>query len=217
MTVLTSQSVGARPTVARARNSRESARERAHARFAAVIEQQSRPIVSYLSRLVRDSHVAEDLAQEVFLRLHQKWEGIEERTMQAWLYRVARNLATDWFRKKKALPFSAVSGGAMSDDSETARSPALWLADPHGSPEDHAARAELLSLVESAIAGLSVKLRDVFVLCDLERLSYRDAADVLGCNVKTISSRLARARVRFQAAVGPYLEAGRDRSARPSP
>lgn len=215
MTVLASQTPTARTSAGRALVPQDAA-ARSRARFAAVVEQRSRAIISYLTRLVRDSHVAEDLAQEVFLRLHQTWDRIEERTMQAWLYRVARNLATDWFRKKKALPFSAVSG-AGSDDDDGSMSPAHWLEDRHGAPEEHAYRAELHRLVEAAIVGLSVKLREVFVLCDVERLSYREAADVLGCNVKTISSRLARARERFQATVSPYLEQGRDRRALTNP
>lgn len=172
--------------------------------YEGVVDQYTRPIFTYLLRLTGERHHAEDLTQDVFLRLYLEWERIREDTVSAWLYRVARNLATDLFRKKRATAFGRLGTSHPAGDA----SPSEWITDSATDNAPHGAvvRAELQALVEQAIDELSPKLRDVFILCDIERLSYAEAADVLGTAEKTVSSRLARARERFNKRIAPYFD-----------
>lgn len=161
-------------------------------RFEGYVSRLRRPIFSYVMRLVRDEHLAEDITQESFVRLYRELENIRDETASAWLYRVARNLVTDHSRKKKPVLFTVLKGKRASDDEEGSDQPEF--AGKESDPLDGSFDNELQSLIHQALDRMSAKLREPLILCDMEKLTYEQAAGVLGCSVKTVSSRLHRAR-----------------------
>jgi RNA polymerase sigma-70 factor (ECF subfamily) len=122
---------------------------------------------------------AEDVAQEVFLRLWRGAERLREtRSLRAWLARVAANLAIDRMRRRR--PDSSVE---LSD-----------LADPAAGPERLAERQAASKIVDAAIAALPERQRVAIVLTYYEELANADVADALGVSIEAVESLLARAR-----------------------
>ncbi len=174
--------------------------------YRTLVDRHAGEILNYVGRLVGDRGWAEDLTQDVFLRLWLKGSTFKaESKLSTWLYRVARNACLDFLKRRKHEPRLRDPAPGPASSSEY---PALRLetADPMGGPERALERAEVKERVEAAIASLPERFRAPFVLCVLQGLSYEEAGAALGCSVKTVSSRLSRARTRFRKAVGPYLD-----------
>lgn len=163
-------------------------------RFDAYMARFRGPIYSYVLRLVKDDGAAEDIAQETFVRLHRELEGIRDNTASAWLYRVARNLVTDYVRKKRPVTFTVLRGLAADDDED---GPALQFADKSAGPIAQSLNNELHGLIQQTLEAMSPKFRDVLELVDVQGLTHDEAGDVLACSAKTVSARLARAREFF--------------------
>lgn len=152
-------------------------------------------VYNYVLRMVHDPVEAQDVAQETFLRAYQglpRFRGAS--SFQTWLYRIASNLAIDAARSRKRRGIGLVSIDQPlegEDESEMVRD--LPDENEHG-PLDEALRQELQREVWRAVGELSDRLRPVVVLSDLQGLSYQEVADILGCPVGTVKSRLFNAR-----------------------
>jgi RNA polymerase sigma-70 factor (ECF subfamily) len=165
-------------------------------------------IRSFAQRFVGDRDLAADLAQEIFLKVYRNPRAFDPRgRFLTWLFAVARNACIDHLRQKR-LPVAA-SVGTPDEDEREIDLPAPATA----APEQPLLERELKESFESLVAGLSTKLREVFVLCALQGLSYEEAAAVIGCPAKTVSSRLSRARDQFLRAFQMHLR-GSDPEAR---
>ena len=138
------------------------------------------PIISYLYRLVGKRAEAESLAQEAFLRVLQKADRYDyPKRFSTWFYTIARNLATDFLKKKRAV---------VPDDfqslSESMLGPAPAVA------EQEAADHEELRQLARVLQELPVTYREVVVLRALQELSYREIAAIVGCPESTARSRM---------------------------
>lgn len=179
------------------------------AAFEVLFERYAGRIRSFVYRFVGDREVAEDLTQEVFLKLYRNPRAFDPRgRFMTWIFAVARNACIDWLRLKK-LPVVPV--GAGGDDEDPSLEP---RANTAYAPEEMALHSELQERMQEVLGRLSDKLREVFVLCAVQGLSYEDAATVIGCPVKTVSSRLSRARDQFFLAFRKYLDNGGERGRR---
>jgi len=161
--------------------------------FGMLVEQYQDKIYGYVSRMLHDPEEAEDVAQEVFIRAYQNLAGFREAaSFPTWLYRIATNLAIDAARSRKSRWGETVSldEPIASDEGEIERQ---LPADQRGSVSQ-VESAQLQQIVAEAIAELSTKLRTVITLYDIEGLSYEEIAQVLGCPVGTVKSRLFNAR-----------------------
>jgi len=138
------------------------------------------PITSYLYRLVGNRAEAESLAQETFLRVLQKAGRYEyPKRFSTWFYTIARNLATDFLKKKRAVvrdDFQALS--------ESVLGPALPVA------EQQVASQEECDQLTQALNELPIPYREVVVLRALQQLSYREIAAIVGCPESTARSRM---------------------------
>lgn len=182
------------------------------ARFEAYLKRYRQAIYTYVFRLVRDTHLAEDITQETFVRLYRDIDNIRDSTASAWMYRVARNLVTDYRRKKAPVLFTVLKGGSrLSDDDE--QGDTLQFGDEKDSPLDGSYQSELNKIIEDVLGRMSEKFRDPLILCDMEKLTYEQASQVLGCSVKTVSARLHRGREFVATCLDKYLseESARDR------
>ncbi|MCA8917465.1 MAG: sigma-70 family RNA polymerase sigma factor [Planctomycetes bacterium] len=172
-------------------------------RFERYLEKFRRPIFTYVYRLVRDEATAEDIAQETFVRLYKQLDKIRDQTASAWLYRVARNLVTDYIRKKRPVTFTVLRGRAREDDDE---SPSLQFEHPGRGPVGTTTNNELRDMIEETLEAMSPKFRDVLELVDVQKMTHEEASQVLDCSVKTVSARLARAREFFTNRIGRFVD-----------
>lgn len=158
-------------------------------------------IRSFVYRFIGNREAAEDLTQEVFLKLYRNPRAFDPRgRFVTWIFAVARNACIDHLRLKR-LPLVPVGTG--SEEEERLYEPASPRAQ---GPDDTALYRELQGRMQEILATLSHKLREVFVLCAIQGLSYEEAAQVIGCPVKTVSSRLSRARDHFFQSFRRYLD-----------
>jgi RNA polymerase sigma-70 factor (ECF subfamily) len=137
------------------------------------------PLRRFLRSRVGDRDLAEDLLQEVFLRLHERREPIGElERIDAWLFRVARNVAIDHLRRRGALE--------LDEHSEPSEEPRMV-------DDEHATRV-LSAWLSGQVAKLPPRYREVLELTEREGLSQREAADRLGLPYSTVKSRVQRGR-----------------------
>lgn len=145
-------------------------------------------------RFVRNKEDALDVAQEVFLRVFLSLGSFKTNSkFFTWLYRITVNRAIDFTRSRKARPAIGLEAASL-DGAGTPPSPRP----PPSDPSQEAEERELEERVAEAVAQLSEKHRSTFVLHAYENLSYKQIADVLGCNLGTVMSRLFYARKKLQ-------------------
>lgn len=172
-------------------------------RFEAYLKKYRGPIYSYVMRLVRDDSTAEDIAQETFIRLYKKMDEIRDKTASAWLYRVARNLVTDYIRKKRPVTFTVLRGAASDDDEDGNR---LQFEHKGRGPLGITQNNELREKILDTLDSMSEKFRDVIELVDIQKMTHEQASKIIGCSVKTVSARLTRAREFFTTRLARYVD-----------
>ena len=180
-----------RPLVNRARSGDDGA-------FEMLVKYYQDRIYNHVARMVHDPSEAEDVAQETFVRAYQALSHFRgEASFQTWLYRIASNLAIDASRRRKLRQWQTVSLDEPIEDEESPL--ARDLADGGSrTPGDELASGALRDHVWSALAELSDKLRPLVILYDLQGLSYREIAQLLGCPLGTVKSRLFNARYQLR-------------------
>lgn len=138
----------------------------------------STPIYNYLLRLIHEQNVAEELLQEVFVAV---WEGAGRfrghAKVSTWLFRIAHHRAVDWLRKQRPNPVGEIER-LPADDCPEEEAFGTWRADQ----------------LQAALALLSPDHRAVLELVFFQGLPYREVAQVVGCPVGTIKSRISYAK-----------------------
>lgn len=124
----------------------------------------------------------DDALQDVFLVVHRRLDDFEGPCMRSWLYGIARRVASD-YRRGASRAVRRVSG--MPDP------------DVHPSPEGVGSRVAAAAMVHKFLAELDDDKREVFVLTEVEGMTAREIADMLGVNANTVSARLRAARLKF--------------------
>jgi len=156
---------------------------------------------AYASRLLGDPIAAEDVAQDAFLALYRHLNQVPTAAFRPWLFRVARNLCLDQLRRRK-FKMSLFRDIQKDDDQSFTPEDQRTLR-----PDAVAESREAQEAIEQAISELPTKFREAFLLCEVEGMSYEVAAAVMGCPVKTVSTRLFRARQRFTSMVSRLIKA----------
>jgi RNA polymerase sigma factor (sigma-70 family) len=166
---------------------------------------------NFVRRRVADSADAEDILQEVFVELVESYrlpQQVEQ--VGAWLFRVARNRITDFFRKKRPDALAGVSGNDAPEGDDTAIED-LLPSDEAG-PEAAYARDVLLEELDAALNELPPEQREVFVAHELEGLSFKELAARTGVSMNTLLSRKRYAvlhlREHLQAIYYEFTETG---------
>ncbi len=171
--------------------------------FEEIVRRYQRRVYAVALRIVRRHDVADDVAQEAFVRAHRNLASFDPaRPFGPWIARIAANLALNHVRSPEAREQALPEGHAER---------ASPRADPLREVLDQEARAAL----DAALGALPAEQRAVFVLRAVEELSYKEIADALGIAQGTVMSRLFRARERLRVALGPYLGRGARQEAEP--
>jgi len=147
-----------------------------------------------------------DLTQDVFVKAWQALAGFEAKAQfSTWLYRIAHNAVYDWNRKRKH-----EWAGELRDEileKELIDPAAMAIPQVSASPDDKMATDELRVKIEKALSKISPEHREVVVLKDVQGLSYKEIASVLGCTIGTVMSRLFYARQKLQTLLKDEYEA----------
>ncbi len=173
--------------------------------WAEIVERHSDRVYRLAYRLTGDRHDAEDLTQEVFVRVFRSLDTYTPGSFEGWLHRITTNLFLDQARRRQRLRFDA-----LSDE----RAGLLPSATP--APDTAVADRMFDDDVEVALAALPPEFRLAVVLCDVEGLSYDEIADILGAKLGTVRSRIHRGRAMLRRALAHRApDAGRVRYSGP--
>src|SRR4051812_10124347 len=155
-----------------------------------IVREHSGRVYRLAYRLTGNRHDAEDLTQEVFVRVFRSLASYTPGTFEGWLHRITTNLFLDQARRKSKIRFDA-----LAEDAET-RIPSRGV-----TPDVAVLEGLFDDDVETALAALPPDFRAAVVLCDIEGLSYEEIADVLGLKLGTVRSRIHRGRSMLRKAL----------------
>lgn len=165
--------------------------------FADLVERHKGRVYRTLYQVVGDAYDAQDLSQEVFVKVFRSLSGYRgDAAFTTWLHRLTLNLAFDWLRARKRRPLQVPLEPADRDEA-----PVSEPASPDEGPEEITLRAERRQNLRQAIQDLSPDYREVVWLHHFHHLSYQQIADRLDMPVRTVETRLYRARAQLKKLV----------------
>ena len=160
--------------------------------FSELVRLHAQGVLNVIYRMCGDAQLAEDAAQETFIRAWQNLSSYRPQTsLRNWLYRIAVNVGTDMLRKEKRILLDAIED--------------LHLTDGGPGLESLVSQQERTALVQKAILSLPDASRAVLVLREYEGLSYQEISSTLDIPVGTVMSRLSYARSLLKAKLEPQL------------
>jgi len=172
--------------------------------FAELVERYQTRLLNFIYRTTGDRERAEDLVQETFIRVYRHLHRFDQsKKFSTWVYTIASNLAKNELRNRSRNPLVLFQALRRNGDSD--ERPLEW-ADNTYRPDDLFRKRHLRSTVEAAVAQLPEHHRTVFVLREVEGKTYEEIAEITGCNLGTVKSRLNRARNRFAQIIAPLLD-----------
>jgi RNA polymerase sigma-70 factor (ECF subfamily) len=168
-----------------------------------VLRYQTR-LLNFVYRSIGDRERAEDLVQEAFIRVHRHLHRFDQsKKFSTWIYTIASNLAKNELRNRSRNPLVLFQTIKKNWDADHRP---IQFEDTQSRPDDLFRKRHLRELVEATVAQLPEHHRAVFVLRELEGKSYEEIADITGCNLGTVKSRLNRARNSFASIIAPHLD-----------
>jgi RNA polymerase sigma-70 factor (ECF subfamily) len=161
-------------------------------------------LVAVMHHLVGNLEEAEDLAQEVFLRVYRARQKYRPRSKFAtWLFTIANNLALNSLRAKQRKPAAQLR---LSESGPLGPRPAEQMVrDPGSGPMQRIQREELATFIRQALDGLNERQRVAVVLNKFEDMNYAEIAKVMNLTVKAVKSLLSRARMNLRDLLAPYV------------
>ncbi len=171
-----------------------------------LIRRYQRPVFSLIYRMVRDRELAEDLAQETFVKVLNAIDRYRpEYKLSSWVFKIANNATIDHLRKK-ALDTLSLDGGPDATTPDRVEATALQVGDTAESPLDELEARELGSAIERAIARLRPEYRICIILRHVEGRPYDEIAEILELPLGTVKTHIHRARAELKATLDPLRE-----------
>jgi RNA polymerase sigma factor (sigma-70 family) len=155
-----------------------------------LVRQHSARVYRLAYRLTGNMHDAEDLTQEVFVRVFRSLPGYTPGTFEGWLHRITTNLFLDMARRRQRIRFEGLGDQAVG-----------LLRDDEPTPAQAFDARHLDTDVQQALEALAPEYRAAVVLCDIEGLSYEEIASTLGVKLGTVRSRIHRGRAQLRSAL----------------
>src|SRR5437899_4554382 len=170
------------------------------AAFEPLVEKYRQRVWRLAFQVLRDREEAWDCAQEAFVRAFHSLASFRgQSAFYTWLFRITVNVATDRQRARGAQ--ARAFGAERLPEEEWKRT----MPDLGARPDQAAVQSEQRERIRQALDALPSKARTIIMLSDVEGLSYREIAEVLGCPIGTVMSRLHNARKRLKTLLGPML------------
>ena len=154
-------------------------------------------VYAMIQNMVKNEADSWDLAQEVFVKVWKALPRFESRArFSTWMYRITHNVVYDWMRKRKMdvagdlddnlLDREVIAAGALATPARVSR------------PDEALSQEEVRTNIENALEKLSPEHREAILLREVQGLEYKEIADVIGCSLGTVMSRLFYARKKLQ-------------------
>ena len=172
---------------------RHAARGR-EAAYRELIRRYQRPVFSLIYRMVRDRELAEDLAQETFIKVLNAIDSYRpEYKFSSWIFKIANNAAIDQLRRR-ALNTLSLDGSPHAENAEAIESTTLQIGDTRESQLDEVTSKELGSQIEAAISQLRPEYRSCIILRHIDGRPYEEIAAMLDLPLGTVKTYIHRAR-----------------------
>jgi RNA polymerase sigma-70 factor (ECF subfamily) len=172
--------------------------------FELLVNQYQHRLVAVMNHLIGNADEAEDLAQEVFLRVYRARKKYHPRSkFSTWLFTIANNLALNCLRsrqRKPVVPLTIHDSGPLGPRPEE-----QLVHDRGGGPSHQMQQQELASVIRVALDGLNERQRMAVVLNKFEDMNYAEIAEVMDLTTKAVKSLLSRARMNLRAALTGYV------------
>jgi RNA polymerase sigma-70 factor (ECF subfamily) len=169
------------------------------AAFRKIVDLYQKPIISFIARFIGDRAGAEDIAQEVFLKVFKAAGDYRPKSkFKTWLFKIATNLCLNELRDNRIFRNTI-------DIFELNQLGFLALASPRSSPEKEAEGRELSAVLMKAIKSLPEKQRLALLLHKYEGFSYLEISRLMDCSVPSVESLIHRARHGLKKTLTPYL------------
>src|SRR6058998_562686 len=171
--------------------------------FGTLVDRYQTRLLNFINRTIGDRERAEDLVQEVFIRVFRHLHRFDQtKKFSTWIYTIASNLAKNELRNRSRNPLVLFQTIKKNWDADHRP---LQFEDTTARPDDLYRKRFLKDAVDQCVRRLPEHHREVFVLRELEGKSYQEIAEITGCNSGTVKSRLNRARNSFAQLIGPTL------------
>jgi RNA polymerase sigma-70 factor, ECF subfamily len=159
-----------------------------------LVKAHHRRIYSLCYRFTGSAHDAEDLTQDVFIKVYGNLTTFDlaRGSFQTWITTLARNLLVDHFRRTKQQRVTDSMDAGWDESEELPMADRLAAAGP--SQHDRAAQKEIARMVQEALTKISPELREAVILRDLQDMDYKEIAQVLRIPEGTVKSRISRGR-----------------------
>jgi RNA polymerase sigma-70 factor (ECF subfamily) len=173
--------------------------------FAELVARYQLRLIAVMHHLVGNPDEAEDLAQEVFLRVYRSRKRYHARSkFSTWLYTIANNLALNTLRRRSRKP--VVSLDVCDSGPLGPRQADQRVRDRGAQPSQCLQRQELAAVVRQALDGLNERQRMAVVLNKFEDMNHAEIAEVMGLTTKAVKSLLSRARANLRDALATYVQ-----------
>lgn len=170
------------------------ARHGQEAAYRELVRRYERPIFSLVYRMVRDRELAEDLAQDTFVKALNAIESYRpEFKFSSWIFKIANNAAIDHLRRRE-LDTLSLDGSPHAETPEAVEATALQIGDRQESALDEVEARELGGEIEVAIARLRPEYRSCILLRHVEGRAYEEIAEILNLPLGTVKTYIHRAR-----------------------
>ena len=168
------------------------------AAFRELLCRYERPVFSLVFRMVRDRALAEDLAQETFIRAFRAISSYNPRyKFSSWIFKIANNHTIDYLRKRR-LDTVSIDGSPHAVTGEEEAQTRLVVESTGEAPDQYVEQRELGSQIEQAIGELRPEYRTVVLLRHIEGHSYEEIADIMDLPLGTVKTYLHRARAELK-------------------
>ncbi len=174
--------------------------------FELLLQRYRTPLVNFLYRMVRAREEAEDLAQEVFLRVYRaRKDYVPSAKFTTWLFRIATNLALNSVRDNRHQRMEVSLDAPVTVDAEDGDEKAMDIAEKHPNIEQHLVEEARKNMIRHAIDKLPEKQRAAVLLHKYQELDYGDIAKILECSESALKSLLFRAYETLRVELAPLV------------
>lgn len=174
--------------------------------FESLVEKYKQPVVNVMYRMIHDLDEAEDLAQNVFIRVFQSADRYQASAkFSTWVFTIARHLCLNEIRRRGRHPADSLESSQAEDETRPARQ---FQDTQTFSPPQAFLHGELERKIQEAVAELPEKQRLAISLCQENELSYEEIAEALECSLSATKSLIHRGRETLKQRLKPYLQSG---------
>ncbi len=178
--------------------------------FASLVRKQKTPLYNFIVRQIRVPQVAEDLVQDVFVKIVQNAADFKhEARFSTWAYAIARNVCIDHLRKMSLRKHPSLDQPSKPDEDGPTLGERTADASPGAQVERAAIGGEMQVRIVRAVEMLPEEQREVFLLREIGHVPFKDIAEMTGVSENTVKSRMRYALERLQEALSEYEDYAR--------